>query len=327
MNDDRTLRQAPVRWLLIALLVVLGSIFVAAATGTARAQAQPPLPQGFSSEFATVNGIRMHYVRGGSGEPLVLLHGFPQDWSMWAKVMPSLAERYTVIAPDLRGAGRSEAPPSGYDKATLARDIRGLVEQLQLPPINLVGHDIGLMVAYDYAASYPQDVRRLVLLEAPIPDESIFTFPALTANGPGAWWFGFFTTPGMPETLIRGREYPFVAEFFRNSSATPGAISASDLTRYAQNLSEPARLNAYMGYFRAFPQDVARVRTLAATPLRMPILAMGAEFSLGASVPTQVARYGTNVTPLVIAGSGHWIPEEKPTEFSAALLNFLQHEQ
>jgi pimeloyl-ACP methyl ester carboxylesterase len=283
------------------------------------------LPDGFTEGFVTTNGIRMHYVRGGEGKPLVLLHGFPETWYAWRKTLPSLAKHSMVIAPDLRGAGQSDAPKAEYDKVTLSEDIRGLVQQLGLGPINLVGHDIGLMVAYAYAARYPDDVEHLALLEAPIPDESVYRFPALTANGPGLWWFGFFNTPQMPETLIQGREEDFLALFFQNSVPVQvqGSITTTDMTLYTQNLRNQARLNAHLGYFRALKTDVEQMKVYGKKKLLMPVLALGAEQSLGAVVSTQVAQYATNVTGGVITDSGHWIPEEKPQELVDGLLTFL----
>jgi len=283
------------------------------------------VPPGFRDGYVRVNGVRLHYVRGGVGEPLVLLHGFPQHWYEWRKVMPALAETHDVIAVDMRGAGQSDAPATGYDKATLAEDLRGLVQQLNLDPINLVGHDIGLMVAYAYAAKYPGDVQRLVLMEAPIPDESVYTYPALTPNGPGPWWFGFFSTPHLPEILIQGREQRFVNEFFRSSvpPKVAGSITPTDVAAYAHNLRSRERLNAYASYFGTFPQDIRQVQQWRQAPLPMPVLAVGGEFSGGAGVAEQAKRYATNVTGEIIAGSGHWIPEEKPKELVNLLGMFL----
>src|SRR6266849_3675795 len=317
------------RWTLSFTLVLLLGIVLAIGVLPSTAHSQEPhslLPNGFTEGFVRTNGIRMHYVRGGEGEPLVLLHGFPETWYAWRKVLPSLAKHYTVIAPDLRGAGQSDAAPTGYDDVTMSEDIRGLVQQLGLGPINLVGHDIGLMVAYAYAARYPNDVKHLALLEAPIPDESVYSYSALTANGPGLWWFGFFSTPQMPEKLLQGHESDFLTLFFQNSVPVQvqGSITKAEIALYTtQNLRNPARLHAQVSYFSALRTDVEQVKVYGKKKLQMPVLALGADHSLGAAVATQVARYATNVTGGVITGSGHWIPEEKPQELVDRLLTFL----
>jgi pimeloyl-ACP methyl ester carboxylesterase len=319
--------------LLFSLVLFAGSfasIVYAQQTGhTSLAQAQKEsslLPEGFTEGFAMTNGIRMHYVSGGKGQPLVLLHGFPETWYAWHKVLPDLARHYRVIAPDMRGAGQTDAPPTGYDKATMARDIHGLVSQLGLGPINLVGHDIGLMVAYAYAALYPGDVKHLALLEAPIPDASIYTLPALTANGPGVWWFGFFSTPQMPEKLIQGQEATFLTQFFQNSVPVQvqGSITPAEIALYAHNWQDPAHLHAYISYFSSFQTDVEQIKIYGKKKLQMPVLALGADHSLGEAVFTQVHNYATNVTGGVIANSGHWIPEEHPQALVDQLLTFFQ---
>jgi pimeloyl-ACP methyl ester carboxylesterase len=283
------------------------------------------VPQGFSRHTASVDGVGIDYVIGGSGPTLVLLHGYPQTWYEWRHLLPTLAESYTVIAPSLRGAGRSDAPAAGYDKRTLAGDIHGLLVQLgHDSDIRLVGHDIGTMVAYAYAAAHPADVHKLVLSEAPIPDPAIYTFPSLTAQGSGAWHFGFFNLPnGFPEELISGREALWVAKFVDALEVVKGAVTPQDVALYAEYLSEPAHLAANLAWFRTFPQDMADTAESQKTPLSMPVLAIGADGSLGDFVATQVKQYATDVTGLVVADSGHWIYEEHPEQMAQTLLDFL----
>lgn len=308
---------------------VLFSLLVLVAFATPLALAQPDpalLPEGFSSEFAEVEGVNLHYVIGGEGEPLVLLHGWGSTWYMWRKVMPELAERYTVIAPDLPGLGDSEVPEGGFDKATTAERVRMLVQELGFSDINLVGHDIGLMVAYAYAAAHPAEVRRLALIEAPIPDASLYTFPAITESGFGAWNFGFFSFPEMPETIIAGQEGYFLEQFIRALTVNQGAFADADFAEYARTYAQPGKLKASFDYFRAFPEDVAQNEVYARTPLPMPVLAVGAEGSLGGFVLQQVEGYADNVQGGVIEGSGHWAPEEVPDAFVERLLPFLAGE-
>ena len=289
---------------------------------------QAGVPIGFTSQFATVDGLRLHYVRGGSGPVVVLLHGYPQHWYEGRDIAPPLAEQFTVIAVDLRGAGESQAPASGYDKATLAADLHGLLTQLGLADdVRVVGHDIGTMVAYAYAAHHRQAVSRLVLSEAPIPmAEFMYRAPALTEQGPGIWNFGFFSlSNGLPESVISGRESIWVRDFTASISATPGVISPQDVEVYAQALRDPARLRASFEYFRAFPTDIADVaRCVEEGPLSMPVLALGAEHSMGETVADLARKVATDVTGDVIADSGHWIAEEKPTDLLDRLVTFLR---
>jgi pimeloyl-ACP methyl ester carboxylesterase len=161
------------------------------------------VPVGFAEATAPANGITMNHVRGGTGPTLVLLHGYPQTWYMWRKVLPAVAEHFTVIVPDLRGAGGSDAPTDGYTKSSLAEDIHDLLVGLGLAEqVSLVGHDIGTMVAYAYAAAHRDSTSRLVLIEAPLADETLYQLPSLTPQGPGLWSFGLFTLQnGLPERI------------------------------------------------------------------------------------------------------------------------------
>jgi pimeloyl-ACP methyl ester carboxylesterase len=310
-------------FLALLVLLLLGSGVETAHAATTN---NPPIPRGFTDGFVHTDGIRIHYVQGGHGAPVVLLHGFPENWYEWHSVMPALAQRYHVIAIDMRGAGQSDAPATGYDKETLAKDVHGVVQQLHLGSINLVGHDIGLMVAYAYAATYPTEVRHLVLMEAPIPDSSVYSFPALSANGPGLWWFGLFNTPSMAKALLQGREAQFITDFFKSSvpPVVANSITSEDKITYTNDLRGPDHLNAYISYFSTLPQDITyNKQHLLQKKLTMPVLAMGADHSIGAGVGDQVAQYATNVKKVVVANSGHWIPEEHPQVVIQNLLSFF----
>ena len=289
---------------------------------------QAGAPTGFASDFATINGLRLHYVHGGTGPAVVLLHGFPQNWYQWRKIAPGLGKHFTVVAVDLRGAGHSQAPTEGYDKITLANDVHGLLEHLGVAnDIRIVGHDIGTMVAYAYAAQHRQSVSRLALTEAPLPMEDfMYGSPALTAQGPGLWNFGFCSvTNGLPESVISGKETPWVEHFIDLLSHTPGAVSAQDVEVYAQALRDPARLRASFEYFRAFPTDIADVtHHRQQGPLPMPVLALGAQYMLGETVADHARRVATDVTSAVIPDSGHWIAEEQPDDVLNRLLTFLK---
>jgi pimeloyl-ACP methyl ester carboxylesterase len=287
---------------------------------------EPRVPAGFTERKVRVGNVAINYVRGGHGPVLMLVHGYPQTWYEWRDQLPELAKHYTVIAPDLRGAGKSDAPAGGYDKKTMAADLHGLLVKLGLNKgIRLVGHDIGTMVAYAYAAGYPREVTKLVLSEAPIPDDSIYTFPALNAKGPSVWNFGFFSlTNGLPEQLVDGREQLWVDRFIDQLEIQKGAVDARSVNEFASYLRDDAHLKASFEWFRALPQDVKDNAVNKQTKLTMPVLAVGASGSLGGSIETQVDQYATNVTGKVIADSGHWIYEEHPQQMTRVLLTFLR---
>lgn len=314
---------------LVAVTTVLALLTPSAAAaqdhGTAATGRDPRVPYGFTEQRAMVGNVGINYVRGGHGPTLVLVHGYPQTWYEWRGILPELARYYTVIAPDLRGAGRSDAPAAGYDKKTMAADIHGLLAQLGLNRnIRLVGHDIGTMVAYSYAAAHPGDVKKLILSEAPIPDESLYSFPSLTKRGPGVWNFGFFSlTNGLPEQVVDGREELWVDRFTDSLEVQKDAIGPVEVREFAKYLRDDAHLRASFEWFRAFPTDITDNARYATTKLTMPVLAIGASNSLGDAVETQVSGYATNVTGAVIANSGHWIYEEHPAELTQRLLTFL----
>ncbi|MGY5032964.1 alpha/beta fold hydrolase [Streptomyces sp. 900116325] len=313
---------------LFALAVGLGTTTLTASASdktTTTATSAEQMPAGFSEHKSQAAGIGINYVIGGHGPTLVLIHGYPQTWYEWHDIMPALAKHYTVIAPDLPGAGRSDAPASGYDKKTMANKLHALLEKIgKDQDVRIVGHDIGTMVAYSYAAQYPKSVKKLVLSEAPIPDRSIYKFPALSAKGPGVWNFGFFSLQtGLPESLIQGREYTWTSGFMRGIAVHKDALTPEDLQVFASYLRDPAHLEASFAWFRTFPQDIADNAKLRNKKLTMPVLAVGADGSLGESIGDQVSRYATHVTPLVIKDSGHWIYEEHPEETTDMLLNFL----
>ena len=200
----------------------------------------------FSHHMASVNGIQMHYVIGGKGEPVILLHGWPETWYEWRHIMPSLAKNYTVIAPDLRGLGDSSKPLNGYDGKTVAEDIHQLVTQLRFKTVFLVGHDIGTQVAYSYAAAHPTEVKRLVVMDLTIPGfEPVGMMPI--------WWRSFHQTPDIPETLVQGKEMMYVSWFYRNLVYNPSAITQTDINEFVSHYSAPGGMHAGFEYYRAFP--------------------------------------------------------------------------
>jgi len=262
--------------------------------------------------------VRLHYVTAGEGEPVVLLHGFPQTWFTWHRVIPALAERYTVIAPDLRGVGDSSKPQGGYDKRTVAGDIHELVRALGHQRIRLVGHDIGGWVAYPYAAMYLEEVEQLVILQALAPGYG------LERNMQEAWHFRFHMEPDLPEALVGGRERLYLDRFLSNGVYDPSAISPEALDEYVRCFSTPGAMRAFFNYYRALPQDVTDNEDLAKKKLPMPVLALGGEFSEGDHVLASVKQVAEDVRGGIVERCGHFIPEERPDQLVELMLDFFE---
>jgi pimeloyl-ACP methyl ester carboxylesterase len=276
----------------------------------------------FSHNTASVNGIQLHYVIGGHGDPVVLLHGWPETWYAWHKVMPALAKNYTVIAPDLRGLGDSSKPPSGYDGKTVAEDIHQLVTQLGFKTIFLAGHDIGTWVAYPYAAEHPAEVKRLAILEVPPPGPS---FPLQTPP----WWFVFHQTPDVPEALVQGKEMTYLSWHYQNLAYNPAAITQAAINEYVSHYSAPGAMRAGFEYYRAIPQDAIQNQNYSKTKLTMPVLALGGEYIplFGGNITMPIV-YGMkilaqNVQGVTVPNSGHYIAEEQPVFLVKSLNNFF----
>jgi pimeloyl-ACP methyl ester carboxylesterase len=271
----------------------------------------------FSHHTASVNGIQLHYVIGGQGDPVVLLHGFPQTWYEWRHVMPALAKNYTVIVPDLRGLGDSSKPVTGYDGKTTAEDIYQLVSQLGFKDTFLVGHDLGALVAYSYAAAHPNEVRRLVILDVPITGFS----PAL--NSTRLWHIPFHMVRDIPETLVEGKEREYLTWFYSNYSYNPAAITKEDIDEYVSHYSAPGGMRAGFEYYRAFPIDAEQIKEYSKVKLPMPVLALGGENSFGTAALDSMRLLATDVRGGVVPDSGHWIAEEQPEFLIEQLVNFF----
>ncbi len=214
----------------------------------------------FSDHTASVNGIQLHYVIGGQGDPVVLLHGWPQTWYEWRHVIPALAKNYTVIVPDLRGLKESSKPITGYDGKTTAEDIHQLVSKLGFNDIFLVGHDFGVQVAYSYAAAHPNETKRLVILDVPIagigPGENIT----------GLWWAQFHNVRDIPEMLVAGHQREYLTWFYRYS-CNPAAITDKDIDEYVSHYSAPGGMRAGFEYYRALSDDIKQNKEYSMTKL------------------------------------------------------------
>ena len=270
----------------------------------------------FSHHTASVNGVQLHYVMGGKGSPVVLLHGWPETWYEWRHVMPALAKNYTVIAPDLRGLGDSSKPASGYDGNTTAEDIYQLVSQRGFDNIYLVAHDVGVQTAYSYAATHPNNVSKLVILEAPV----IGFFPAGAEDR--LWWFSFHQAPDIPEMLTAGKEREYLSWFYR-LAYNPSAITQEDINEYVSHYSAPGGMRAGFEYYRAFPISEEQNKELAKVKLPMPVLTLGGEYSFGSAVNDSMKLLAGDVRGVIVPLSGHWIPDERPDFLIKELAKFF----
>ncbi len=277
------------------------------------------VPSGFESGYAQVNGTRLHYMVGGQGSPVVLLHGYAETGHMWSPLMPLLARQHTVIVPDLRGAGGSDKPAAGYDKKNMARDIHELTSGLGFERVAVVGHDIGLMVAYAYAAQFPEDTERVVLMDAFLPGIGNWKDMWLLRD---LWHFHFYGET--PLALVDGRERIYFEHFWNDFAADPQhSVPEADRRIYAEAYAQPGGMRAGFEYFRNFERDAEDFAALGKTPLAMPILVLSGEKSGGEFLLEQVRLVAPDVQGRVIAGSGHWLMEEAPETVIPALLDFL----
>src|SRR5215831_16532338 len=286
-------------------------ILVGVAGLVAVVSAMPDWARGetIESRFADVNGLRMHYlVAGKGGTFVILLHGYAQNSHMWRPLMTELGKTHRVIAPDLRGFGDTTKAETGYDKKTMAQDVHALARSLGIEKAGIVGHDIGLMVAYAYAAQYPAEVDRVALLDAFIPGVGDTTNLFLLKD---LWHFHFYGPT--PLALVTGRERIYF-EHFWNDFAADGTKSVSEADRqlYAAAFAQPGAMKAGMEVFRAFDQDAKDNAEFAKTKLAMPVLVLGGEKSGGDFLISQGKLVATNVEGVIIKGSGHWLIDEAP---------------
>ena len=275
-------------------------------------------PANFKHAYADVNGVKIHYVIGGKGDPLVLVHGFGQNWYMWNRLLPELSKHFTVIAPDLRGVGESDKPEGGYDKKNMAKDIHELVKKLGYNNINLAGHDIGLMVAYAYAAQYGSEVKKVALMDALLPGIE----PVWSQVSASAWWFGFFAWPASGD-IVSGKEKEFLTNFWPVVGHAKDPFTAEETAEFIRAYSVKDGAKSTFKWFGAFPQDGKDNLVLAKTKLKMPLLAMGGEYFAAAFLKDHSKLVAENVTESKIAGSGHWLVQENTAQVQKDLLAFF----
>jgi len=294
--------------------------------GTSDAELVKQLTGFKNGSVTTPDGIRIHYVDGGRGAPLILLPGWPQTWWEYHKIMPELAAHFHVLAVDIRGMGGSSKPQDGYDKKTMARDIHALILQLGFRKVNIAGHDIGAMVGFAFAANYPDSIQKLALMEVVHPSESTMRLPMLPALGTFAakidedhpfypWWFAFHQVKGLPEKLIAGREgiyINFLLDYMTKDSASIGEF---DRNVYVANWS----ISSGNAWYQRFPQDVLDLKQYQT--VKVPVLGLG---SIGyENLKLTLPQVALNFKVVRIENSGHYIVEEQPETTAQHLIDFF----
>jgi pimeloyl-ACP methyl ester carboxylesterase len=318
---DPALKEDVMKQRLITLSLI-ASLLAACGGDTA----SPPAlvePAGVQHSYVDVNGVTLHVVTAGQGEPVVLLHGWPQTWYEWRHLIPELVSHgYSVIAPDLRGLGDSSRPASGYNKKAIAEDIHQLVRKLGHERVSVLGHDWGGVVAYAYAAQYPEEVRKLGVVDVGLPNATLEQMPLLMRKGNPVWHFGFHAVQELPEQLLAGHEEEYLKWFF-SRMGNPEAFTPEELDVYVKAYSAPGAMHAGLEYYRAVFQDIDEFAELTQRRLPMPVLAVGGEQSWGPGVEYAMRAVADNVQGVVIPHSGHWVAEEQPGELFRHLQGFL----
>jgi pimeloyl-ACP methyl ester carboxylesterase len=303
-----------------ALLTAAAILILCLTTATiVRPQARPSI----QDRFASVGGVRLHYLVVGKGEPVILLHGYAENSHMWRPLMVELAMSHTVIAPDLRGFGQSSKPASGYDKKTMAQDVHALAKSLGYQRTIIVGHDIGLMVAYAYAAQFPTEVGRIVLMDAFLPGVGDWKTVWLLRD---LWHFHFYGET--PLKLVAGRERIYFEHFWNDFAADrKHSVPEVDRQFYARSYAQPGAMRAGFEVFRNFEQDAKDFAQFAETKLTMPMLVLTGEKASGEFLIEQARLVDTNVDGVVIKGKGHWLMEEAPSQVIPKLVAFINKAQ
>jgi pimeloyl-ACP methyl ester carboxylesterase len=292
------------------------TVATAAHSDAALKPASPP--SNFKHHTALVNGVNIHYVIGGEGEPLVLVHGFGQNWYMWNRLLPELSKHFTIIAPDLRGVGESDKPANGYDKKTMATDVHELVKSLGYKNINLAGHDIGLMVAYAYAAQYPGEVKKLALMDALLPGIE----PVWQQVKGSAWWFGFFAFPVSGE-LVAGQERTFLTAFWPVVGHVKDSFTKDEVDEFVRAYAQSGGTTGAFHWFGAFEQDAKDNLELMKVKLKMPVATLGSEYFSAPFLADHTRLVAENVKGYTITNSGHWIVQEQTEQTLNALKEFF----
>lgn len=315
-----------------ALALALSVATVARAAPVTQPQATQeefPAPAGFTPGYRAIDGVNLHYLKGGKGPLVLLVHGFGQSWYEWHQLMPLLAKTHTVVAVDLPALGLSDAP-----KSYAGQDVAPLIYQFakSFSPkaqFDLVAHDIGIWNTYPMAVEHQSDIRRLVYMEAPIPDDRLYQFPAFTPEGESlVWHFSFFSAGNrLPETLVTGHERFFIEHFIKEHATNKDVFTPELLDLYGRSYAKPQTLHGSFEYYRALNETARRNKPLATTKLTMPVLAIGGSGhgGMGTLEGDQLKEYASNVRAEVLPDCGHWLPEECPAALNPMVVDFLKN--
>ncbi|MDU7840297.1 MAG: alpha/beta fold hydrolase [Pantoea sp.] len=287
----------------------------------------PTAPEGFSHKFATVNGLRFHYVEGGApGEPIVvLMAGFPESWYAWRHVMPQLGRRFHIIALDLPGQGDSDRPPDGYDTQTVARRTHDLLNHLGVRRYSLAAHDVGAWVAFPYAHLFAQEVEALALMDAGIPGVTLpDRLPAASPDAWKTWHFAFHAVPDLPEILLEGRERAYLEWFFWTKTASPACYGEEEIAEYLRIYGAPGGMRAGLAFYRSAALSAEQNRALAQKgELTMPVLGLSADQGSIPDMSALLRSFAADVAGETITECGHFLAEEKPDAVADALMRFF----
>lgn len=294
------------------LVCVCGLFFV---SYPAASQARDPIV----SKTVEVDGLPIHYLTAGHGPAVILLHGYTQTSRMWRPLIPRLADKFTVIAPDLPGIGDSGIPKDGLDMKNAAIRIHSLAKSLGISKARVVGHDIGLMVAYAYASMYPNEVEKLIVMDAFLPGVEGWEF---YYNNPNLWHFRFHGP--YPEELVKGREKIYFAYFWNVLAADKNhSLPEADREAYVTAYSRPGRMRAGWAYFASWPETTQEFAEFAKTKLNIPVLAIAGEKASAGTLFPQMKLVANNVKVVELKDTGHWLMEERPKGTMDAIVNFL----
>lgn len=284
---------------------------------------------GFTNRNTVVNGINIHYVEGGHGQPLVLIPGWPETWWAFHKIMPLLAEKFHVIVVDMRGMGGSDKPETGYDKKTMAKDIFELIKHLGYVEVNIGGHDIGAQVAFSFAANHPEATTKLIILDTPHPNAGMYYIPLIPAGNNSLaseqprnhmWWMAFNQIKGLPEQLLTGRSHLVHDYVFKYASVNESSINEFDRAVYLAAYDNTDGIRAGNGWYQTFAQDIEDNKSYK--QLTMPVIGIGGSgYEL---LERELPPYASDLKLVKIEGSGHFFPEEKPEETTNLIIAFLK---
>ncbi|KUJ59553.1 alpha/beta hydrolase [Flavobacteriaceae bacterium CRH] len=276
---------------------------------------------GFKNNYQLANGIKIHYVTGGQGEPLVLIPGWPQTWWSYRKIMPILAKKYSLIVIDLRGMGSSEKPLEGYAKKTMATDVLSLITQLGYKKVNIAGHDIGASVAFSYAANFPESTDKLILLDTPHPDENMYKLPMLPIGAKiYPWWIAFNQVNELPENLLEGRYHILQNWIFDKLLINKEAINSFDRKVFSKAYDNKEAIRSSNEWYKAFTQDILDMKTIE--KITVPTIGIGSVDGVE-MFKYSLPPYINDLQLKVINNSGHFIHEENPDQTAQSIIDFL----